>query len=174
MVRTLLVLFLLLSSACATGPTRQAAPRSPAQPARVVFRHIERNQTMALVNGAHTDRVELYSQQRRDWSTKVAEDEVMDALIEYLYGPSRFFDHARPGPAPTGGYLKYGEAQLAGGTFHWAIHANSPLEEKQAFLRWQTNFLALWDSVAQLQSVAGEFEFQATTPPSRPRRAGRE
>jgi hypothetical protein len=174
MLRSLLVSSLVLLGACAAGPARHSSQPAQYQPTRVVFHHIEQNKTMALVNEAHTDRVELYSQQRRDWSTKVAENEVMDALVDHLYGQSRFMEYAQPGPAPTSGYQKFGEAQLPNGTFHWAIHVSSPVAEKQAFLRWQADFLSLWDQVAQLQAVAGEFEFKPSAPTTRPRRAGSE
>ena len=168
---------LVLLAACASGggASRYSTPAQAqdALPARVVFRHAEQNVEMALVNDAHTDRVELYSQARRDYSTKVTENEVMDALVEYLYGESRFMRYAQPGPAPRSGYHKYGEAELPNGTFHWAVHKYSPHEELLAFVEWQTNFLALWNQVAQLQSSDGNVNFTVPELTPRQRNAGK-
>lgn len=120
---------------------------------------------MVLVNQAHTDRVELYSSKRSDLSTKVASDDVMELLLEYLHGDSRFFEFARPGPASSGNYIKYGEAQLRTGTFHWGVSDHTPKAEGEVFLAWQINFMGLWNEVAQLQTVSNDFEFRPPPPP---------
>lgn len=169
MPRLLLVCCLALAAACASAAPRSSSAQVTSKPARVEFRHLRQNQKMVLVNQAHTDRVEYYSRQRSDLSTKIATDEVMDALVDYLHGQSRFLEYARPGPAPSGGYIKFGEAQLPRGTFHWGISEQTPKAEADAFLAWQMNFIGLWNDVAQLQTVSGDFEFRP--PPDR--RAGR-
>lgn len=168
MSRLLLACCLAFAAACAGAPPRSSEARASSAPARVEFRHLRQNQKMVLVNQAHTDRVEYYSRQRSDLSTKIATDEDMDALVEYLHGQSRFLEYSRPGPAPASGYIKYAEAQLPRGTFHWGIGDHTPKAEADAFLAWQMNFIGLWNDVAQLQSVSSDFEFRP--PPAR--RAG--
>ena len=156
MRRTQLTFCLLLAAGCASTAPRSSATAGPqGDPARVVFRDLRQGQTFALVNEAHSDPLELYSKTRSaaEASTKVIENEVMDALLDYLEGEGDFFDHARPGPAPATGFEKVGQVETDRGTFHMAVSQSSPEEEQQDFLRCYMNFVALWSNVQQFQAV---------------------
>jgi len=75
---------------------------SPDGPIRVTFRDYRSGLVMNLLNESHSDPVEYYSQPRNDASTKIQNDEIIDALIEVF--EAKGFERMKfDGPAPQHG-----------------------------------------------------------------------
>ena len=92
-----------LFGACAS-PNSSSALQDMSTPARVTFRDYRQGTSFVLVNDAHTDRVELYSKISAEPSTKVASNEVMDALLDFLK-TTGFEGQARPGVLPPADFV---------------------------------------------------------------------
>jgi len=151
--RALGLLSLALLSGCAGSPSAPEASLS-ATPARVRFMDYRQGTAFELVNEAHTDRVEFYSKVRSDTMTKVANDEVMGALLEYIQ-TSGFHRHARSGVAPrqSSSYRWGGEVETKSGTVFMLVNDQTPKGKRQAFLDCYMNHVNLWSNVFQLQRV---------------------
>lgn len=111
-----------------------------------------------LVSTSHTSRVELYSKAREAASTKVQEDEVMEALIERLEDMG-YRAHARPGSAPSlsGGAVATAlEVQEEGVFSWWGVGSGSTVDERRDFLTLQNDFLKLYNVTQGYQSVSNE------------------
>jgi len=142
-----------LLSACAT-PSGGSASADSSTPARVTFRDYREGTKFELVNEAHTDRVELYSKISTDPSTKVANNEVISALLDYL-SDSGFESQARSGAAPrTSSAWQYsGEIETTAGTVFLAVNSSTPADQRKMFLDCYMNHVQLWSNVFQLQRV---------------------
>ena len=154
--RALGLLSLALLSACASPTSASNAPEASASaaPARVRFMDYREGTVFELVNEAHTDRVELYSEVRSDTTTKVANNEVMDELLKYLES-SGFHQHARSGVAPrTSGSFRWGgEVEAGGGTFFMVVGDHTPSDQRLIFIDCYMNHVNLWSNIFQLQRV---------------------
>ena len=144
------LLSLALLSACAGAPS---APEASA-PARVRFMDYRQGTVFELVNEAHTDRVTLYSEARTDTQTKVTNDEVMGALLEYL-DDSGFRSHARTGAAPrtSDSFHWGGEVETGGRTVFMLVSDQTPVGERKMFIDCYMNHVNLWSNTFQLQRV---------------------
>ena len=144
-----------LFGACAS-PNHASALEDIATPARVTFRDYRQGTSFVLVNEAHTDRVELYSKISADPSTKVASNEVMNALLEFLK-TSGFEEQARPGVAPrsSSAWQRSGEIETSGHSVFFVVNDKTPSAEKKMFLDCYLNHVQLWSSIFQLQRVEG-------------------
>jgi hypothetical protein len=115
-------------TACAST----AGIHSPAsgEPMRVTLTMYGAGQKFELVNPAHTDPVKLYSRARRAPNLKVADDQALLDIIDYL-GAQGFNEHERVGKAPAGGaYTLAFEIETPGGVSHWGTNQKvSPQEE---------------------------------------------
>jgi len=151
--RALGLLFLGLLTACASSPnsTKESVNSTPA---RVRFMDYRQGTVFELVNEAHTDRVALYSEVRSNTTTKVTNNEVMSALLDYL-DSSGFERHARRGIAPrTSSTLRWGgEIETGGGSIYMVVDDNSPLDQRKIFLDCYMNHVTLWSNIFQLQRV---------------------
>ena len=152
-VRTLGLLSLALFSACASTPTATVESASSVS-ARVRFMDYRQGTAFELVNEAHTDRGELYSEVRSNTQTKVTSDEVMDALLEYLDGAG-FHGHARAGVAPraSDSFHWGGEIERAGETVYMLVSDKTPGGEREMFIDCYMNHVNLWSNTFQLQRV---------------------
>ena len=142
-----------LLSACAT-PSGGSASADSSTPARVTFRDYREGTKFELVNEAHTDRVELYSKVSADPSTKVASNEVMSALLEFLKD-SGFESQARSGAAPrTSSAWQYGgEIETTAGTVFLTVNDSTSADQRRMFLDCYMNHVQLWSNIFQLQRV---------------------
>lgn len=164
----LCLLALALSSACAATPN-EAANALPTGPARVRFVDYRQGNAFELVNDSHTDRVKLYSEMRADSSIKVASDEVMSALLEFLQD-SGFHRYARSGVAPrTSSTQRWaGEVEVDGATVFVIVDDLTPATQRKVFLNCYMNHVTLWSNIFQLQRVnAGAAEMFKKTGSSR-------
>jgi hypothetical protein len=127
-----------------------------ATPTRVTFRDYQQGTNFVLVNEAHTDRVELYSKISAEPSTKVASNEVMDALLDFL-NTSGFKKQARPGVAPRSSttWRWSGEIETSNGSVFFVVNDQTPTAEKKLFLDCYMNHVQLWSNIFQLQRVEG-------------------
>ncbi len=144
---------LALSAAGCASTSASRSPTFEAQPTAVTFtdnRHAK-PLVLSLVNELHTSRVDLYSSVRKEASTKVATDEVVDALVEYL-SQQGFTRHATPGSA--GGRASQSlELDLGGRRTHMGIFKGSGKREIEAFCACRDGFIELYNQIYQLQSV---------------------
>ena len=113
--------------------------------------------TMTVVNESHTDRVELYSTERTDASTKVTRDEVMDALIDRVKDV-KFAKFAKDGSAPaTSTQWSQGiEVQTGKGTTHMLVGPGVAPEAAATFRKAREAFLGIYNNVYGAQAVKNE------------------
>ena len=142
-----------LFSGCASTSST-AASKELSAPARVSFYDYRGEKSFVLVNEAHTDRVELYSKISDQASTKVASNEVMSALLEFLED-SGFDRQARSGAAPrTSKVWQWGgEIETESGSVFVVVNEQTPTAEKKIFLDCYMNHVQLWSNIFQLQRV---------------------
>ncbi len=105
------------------------APAS-GEPMRVTLYMYAQEQKFGLANPAHTDPVELYSKSRGAASLKIADDEVLLDIIDYL-GENGFDEREKIGKAPMGGaYTLAFEVETANGTSHWGTNQKTSSREE--------------------------------------------
>jgi len=99
----LLMLALASLAACASTPdTTSPTEESHFGSVRIQFRDFRPGGSrLALTNESAMDRVDYYSQTRREAELKVTSDEIMNALVE-VFSDEGFWDSARPGQPPSG------------------------------------------------------------------------
>ena len=150
--RALLPLCAALLAAC--GST--GADETSAQPRPIAVALIGYGPSpFLLVSESHTSRVELYSNERKDASTKVLNDEVMQALVEHL-DELGFDGYARPGSAPShagGAVSKALEVEESGQRHWWAVTAGADADELKSFNLAVRDFLGLFNIAQGWQSV---------------------
>ena len=108
-----------------------------------------------LVSESHTSRVELYSEERDNASTKVLEDEVMQALVEHL-DELGFDGFSRPGTAVAGGGSAISKAiQVEEGDQRawWPLSPSAGESELKNFNTAVRDFLSLYNIAQGWQSV---------------------
>ena len=111
-----------------------------------------------LVSDSHTSRVDLYSTETRNPSTKVQDDDVMIAMVEHL-DELGFNDFARPGSAPADGGRAFSRAiqvDVEGTRAWWPLTAGAGQSEIRNFNTAIRDFLALYNLTAGYQSVQNE------------------
>ena len=156
-----LVLAALLATACtSTGddaPTDAAAVAGP--PTQVTWHLFKTGQVIALVNEAHTDRVELYSQVREEAGPKVTTDAIMDGLVDFFVDEQHFDEHAQPGPAPTAGTEQYSQAielRVDDDVSHMLLGPSSTPEQRETFNACAEAVMTIWNWTYQAQAVQNE------------------
>lgn len=140
--------FGLLATGCSsTGLAKGSA-------AQVRFFEYRSAHTMTVVNESHTDRVQLYSEKRDEASTKVARDEVMEALIERVRKVG-FANYAEEGPAPaTSSQWSQGiEVKTDKGTHHMLVGPGVDRGAANAFRQSREAFLGIYNNIFGAQSV---------------------
>ena len=149
----LLLLALALPWMCAScASTQHSAANSPA---RVKFIDYENNAVIELVNAAHSDRVELYSTPTNQPMRKVADNELMGGLLDYL-DDKGFFASASEGLAPASSgnhWIRALEFEGDDRSVHMAIHDASPDEVKIQLYACAKALSQTFNSIYALQSV---------------------
>lgn len=115
-------------------------------------------QTFGLVNETHTDKVELYSNKRTRPSVKIAQDETLLNIIDYL-GENGFADNEQDGSAPGGGaFTLCFEVETAAGTSHWGTNPRTNTnEERLAMNRCVAYFVNKnYNQIESLQAVQND------------------
>ncbi len=150
MIRLLTLALCLLSTACVSG----GHAIDSGEPARLELSSYARDGMVqfVLVNEAHTSRVELYSEKSQSANTKVASNEDLQELVDYL-DDNGFFTNAVAGQAPeaTGG--KALELELNGATVQWYVSHLSTRAQQEAFTRCYQAMLQVYNSIFAAQSV---------------------
>jgi len=124
--------------------------------AAMVRFHEYRNggKVMTIINESHTDRVEFYSTERDDASTKVASDELMAALLERIdevdFGQ---FAQAGSAPASSSQWSQSIEVQTIVGSSHILVRKGIPADKAAAFRDTREAFLAIYNNIFGAQSV---------------------
>jgi hypothetical protein len=114
-----------------------------ATPARVTLMQYRDSMRLNLVNEAHTDPVEYYSDVRSDASTKITSNEYLRAMLDY-FDEQGFSKYAQAGYAPrqgSPGELQALEVETEDGV-HFLLydkHATKPALETfvQCVMAWQ-------------------------------------
>jgi len=151
----LIVLLFVCSASCAST---SSAPAELELPTRISFRDYRGDTHFSLVNEGHTSRVELYSSKRSNAITKVASDEIVAALLEFIDGSS-YADYARNGQAPVRAsqWIQAIEVQSGNGIDHILLAAKSTdSSETRTFRKVRDAFLDTYNNVFQAQAVQAE------------------
>ncbi|HED65808.1 MAG TPA: hypothetical protein ENJ09_09665 [Planctomycetes bacterium] len=162
-----------LAGACASSGT--SGPTSIA----VILHDYRGEQKLELDSETRTDRVQAYSQLRREASLKVQADEVMVALVREMER-NGFDDYAQAGRAPSRGsavVTRALEVNIDGKTRHWVIGPGSSVDEKKSFLAAMGDFVQLYNLTQAFQAIENPegtrlFESEArqlNQPAARPR-----
>ena len=164
-LRVLFVSSVALAVACSSTGTRAA------KAARVSFVDFRLGTVLTIVNESHTDRLEFYSQERTDTSTKVASDEVLGALIEYI-DEQGFGKFARGGPAPSQSddWTQSIEVSDGDGARHMLVRSGVTADQASTFRGSRDAFISIYNNVYQAQAIQvdpGEQPFKQAVPPSR-------
>ena len=147
----------LVASALAACASSGSAAQGDEGALLVTLHDYRQNRVFELASESHTNRVEYYSQPRKDAARKVQSDEVMGALLAELERQG-LEEHESAGPAPSsgggGGVLEYGlEVERAGAIGHWLIGQGTVPEETIAFHECAKTFFELYNVTLSLQSV---------------------
>jgi|GEM_PF-2242940 len=144
------------------GPAGCAAPgggastsAAPATPGRVTFIDYNDFVRLNLVNVAHTDPVEYYSEVRTTASTKVTDDDVFLAMLDY-FEEQGFESFAEPGFAPVAardGGLQALEVETAEGTRYLVYGQMSSQEARKAFVECVLAWQQIFNLTRQSQAV---------------------
>ena len=166
MPRTPIVALLVLASAalallaggCASGSSRGgAAAVAAGEPIRIRYVVYASRQNLELVNPAHSDPTELYSNTRKleDAGRKVSTDEVLAETLRY-FTKQGFDALAEPGPAPQdggGAYSQALEVETPRRHVHFLFHRGLGDADRRVFLECAKAFADVYNSTYQLQSV---------------------
>ncbi len=160
MLRALPLMFLaLFLCGCAASGTsgKERLSLEEGVPTRVSFVDYRNGVRMTLVNEAHTDPVELYSELRTNANTKVISNEVMARMVKY-FGEEGFNAHALRGYAPAaarGGELQSIEVESPGETLFLAT-VGGESAAANAFRECRTAFLQIQEMTMQAQAIKNE------------------
>lgn len=183
MLRNLALLFVTLVAACAGTARSDVAVALAGTPTQVGFRDYRTGAHLLIVNdsqlaarGAEGStpeqrRAEFYSQTRSEAMTKVATDEVMDALLEY-FEEVGLEKGASSGFAPQGSGQATQSIEVRSGTrtYHVLGRKGMPAEEARAFRDSVVAFNQIYNSIYQLQSVEAQPGEQVFKTPAAPKR----
>jgi len=146
----------LLATGCSGPGTRDSARSSDfvGPPTRVRYVDFRSGQMLELVNESHSNRVELYSQERNTAGTKVTTDEVIDELMK-LFDKEGFDKNALPGGVPFAGegYSSALEVEVGGLTRHLAMHVGATPAQQATYAQCKTAFVGIYTNVYSLQTV---------------------
>lgn len=106
----------------------------------------------SIVNEAHSNRVELYSQKAASASTKVASNEVMDALLD-RFATYDFFELSQNGS--FGGIADGRALEILGpdGSVYFHVGKDSPPEHWEYFTSCRVAFIDVYNRIFAPQSV---------------------
>ena len=150
MIRPISLLLCALGALVAGCATSQSVIDTDG-PVEVSFYQAGQRQ-FSIVNEAHSNRVELYSKKAGDASTKVASNEIMDALLD-RFAEYEFFENSQNG---SFGGLADGRAleiQGPNGDVYFHVGKNSPPEQWQNFVSCRVAFLEVYNAIFAPQSV---------------------
>jgi hypothetical protein len=156
MLRALTLLLCGLFVACASpesgGPDRFSV--EDGAPGRVTYVQYGDRTRMTLVNEAHTDPVEAYTERRADASTKVTSNEVFAAMLGY-FGEQGWSGLARSGFAPLSadGVRWALEVETETGVQHLAFTLDTPQDRMKAALECKQAFLEIFNLTQQSQAI---------------------
>jgi hypothetical protein len=126
-----------------------------ARPARATLIQYGKVIRLNLVNEAHTDPVEYYSQARSDASTKVTSNELLAAMLDY-FEDQGFAHHAREGYAPhsgTRGELLSLEVETEQGVQHLMYAEGQSKAALRAFVDCRKAWQEAFNMTQQAQAV---------------------
>jgi hypothetical protein len=150
---------LALAALAACGSTGGARPDAKGKPASIVFHDYRSGASLTLVNESHTNRLEQYSKSVRpaDATTKVASDEIVDALIQHMASLG-FFAKAASGPAPDTSqeWTQALEVDAPGGARHMLAQKGIDAGTAKTFREARDAFLEVYNNVFQAQSVEAQ------------------
>lgn len=171
--RFLLPVLALVAFFAGCASSGGSSARADGRALRVTFVDYRTSQRLELVNEAHTSRLEQYSEIRNDAMRKVQSDEVMGALVDYLYDEG-FAERATPGPMTPGGggRLLWGLEIVEGDgePSHVTETKGLTAAEKQDLRQLSFAFLSTYNATYGAQAVevqAGQSPFKAPERPTR-------
>lgn len=162
MLRTLISLLCLVSclgaTACVSqgsgGPDRFSVEEG--SPGRVTLRDYRSQNELTLVNEAHTDPLEAYTEKRSNASTKVTSNEVFRAMLEY-FDDQGWSGFSRSGRAPlvgTGSMRWALEVESPTGTVqHVAVSLETPKGTMEPAIECKLGFMQIFDITQQSQAI---------------------
>jgi len=159
----LLVTFVLCAclGACASvgpgGGSRRHSLQAGA-PGRVTLVDYRTSNRLTLVNEAHTDPSELYSEKRASASTKVTSNEVFEAMLGH-FGEKGFWRASSPGYAPISGgesMRKAIEVETPEGVRYLALDLRDVKKNYETLLACSTAFIQIYNLTDQNQAVTNE------------------
>ena len=137
-------------------------------PSRVTFVDYRTNVRMNLVNEAHTDPVQYYSEKRVTANTKITSNEVMEKMLEH-FGDQGFNRWAMAGYAPAragAGALQSLEIETPEGTVFLVNGDGVDPQARSSFRECRTAFMQIQELTLQAQAVdnsAGKTVFKTPT-----------
>ncbi|MFT7668426.1 MAG: hypothetical protein ACI8X5_001118 [Planctomycetota bacterium] len=179
MLRFLPILFsCVLLAACVAPDSGSGADGSekPGSPGRVTFIDYSDFVRLNLVNVAHSDPVEFYSEIRTSASTKITYDEVFEAMLDYFENEG-FNDFASQGFAPRSasqGAMQALEVETEAGTSFLVYGKQATEKERAAFrqcvMAWQEVFNRTQQAQAVSSSTSGSMFGTSQAGSANPRR----
>jgi len=146
---------------CASGGSSAPERHSLEEgiPTRVTFVDYRNGVRMTLVNEAHTDPVELYSEirERSTATTKVVSNEVMTALMTHFAekGFDRYAERGFAPATPRGGELQSLEVERPGEVQSLATYGHDTAAE-HSFRECRLAFLQAQELTMQFQAVRND------------------
>lgn len=141
-----------LLAACASTPPRSAFA------GRVTLLAYSDEFRIELRSESHTSPVDFYSTRRSAADTKIASDEILQALVEYL-DQNGFADHAANGPAPTtapSGVTRALEVEVDGSVRHLLAGNAVPRESSVTLHKLTRNVFDIFNKVQAFQQTDAE------------------
>ncbi len=155
----LLMLCACAGACAATGNsgTTGAGTQGSARPGRVTLVDYRTHNRLTLVNEAHTDPTNLYTEKRATASTKVSANEIFDAMIGH-FRDEGFFDVARSGHAPIAGEdgLRTAlEVETDGQVRFLTLHIRDT-ENFETLLKCKSAFVQIYNMTDQNQAISND------------------
>ena len=156
------LLILALAGACVSPPGGAGGDAggqlsaTSASPARVSLIQYTKTERLNLVNEAHTDPVEYYSQKRPSASTKITSNEVLTAMLDY-FNDLGFAEHAVEGYAPrvgAAGEVLSIEVETQSGVRHLMYAQGQSQPALRTFVDCQRAWLEIYNLTQQAQVVS--------------------
>jgi len=125
-------------------------------PGRVTLLDYRSQNVLTLVNEAHTDPLEAYTEKRSNASTKVTSNEVFGAMLEY-FNDEGWIEISRTGRAPltaTGSMRWALEIESpTGDVQHVAVSLETPKSQMESAIECKLGFMQIFDITQQSQAV---------------------